>query len=79
MSLNQYEAVVLTKQKRIAEITREHRGENLKSLAHNIDLEWLYVANRKTRKDGTPGIDGITAEDYEKNLKLNYRKVTGKV
>ena len=78
MSLKQFEAVVLTKQKRIAKITREHKGESLKSVAHNIDLEWLYVAYRKTRRDGAAGIDGITAEEYEKNLKFNLERLLAK-
>lgn len=38
------------------------------SLHHVIDLEWMKEAYRLTRKDGAPGIDGVTATDYEVNL-----------
>ena len=43
------------------------------SLAHHIDLDWLYVAYQNTRKDGAVGIDGQTAKDYEANLMENLR------
>ena len=31
----------------------------------------MREAFRLTRKDGAPGIDGVTAEDYEANLEAN--------
>src|SRR3954464_10661384 len=37
-------------------------------LHHVIDLDWMKEAYRLTRKDGAPGIDGVTAADYEVNL-----------
>lgn len=38
------------------------------SLHHVIDLDWMKEAYRLTRKDGAPGIDGVTAADCEVNL-----------
>jgi group II intron reverse transcriptase/maturase len=43
----------------------------LSSLHHVIDLEWMKEAYRLTRKDGAPGIDGVTANEYAKNLEAN--------
>ena len=43
----------------------------LSSLHHVIDLEWMQEAYRLTRKDGAPGIDGVTADHYATNLKAN--------
>ncbi len=43
----------------------------LTSLHHLIDLDWMAEAYRLTRKDGAPGIDGVTAKDYEANLEAN--------
>src|SRR5215210_3029027 len=57
-----------TKRQRIAELARTKRGVALSSLHHVIDLEWMQEAYRLTRKDGAPGIDGVTAADYEANL-----------
>ena len=34
-------------------------------------MVWMREAFRLTRKDGAPGIDGATAEDYERNLEAN--------
>jgi hypothetical protein len=36
----------------------------LSSLHHVIDLEWMKEAYRLTRKDGAPGLDGVTAADF---------------
>jgi hypothetical protein len=41
------------------------------ALHHVIDLEWMKEAYRLTRKDGAPGIDGVTAADYATNLEAN--------
>ncbi|MGB5087495.1 MAG: hypothetical protein WBO09_23500 [Methylocystis silviterrae] len=41
------------------------------SLHHLIDLEWMCEAYDLTRKDGAPGVDGVTADDYEANLEAN--------
>ena len=43
----------------------------MSTLHHVIDLEWMKEAYRLTRKDGAPGIDGVTADDYEANLEAN--------
>jgi RNA-directed DNA polymerase len=43
----------------------------LASLHHVIDLEWMKEAYRLTRKDGAPGIDGVTAADYAANPEAN--------
>jgi group II intron reverse transcriptase/maturase len=34
------------------------------SLNHHLDLIWLVKAYNRTRKDGAPGVDGQTADDY---------------
>ena len=51
-----------TKRQRIAELARTKRGVALSKLHHVIDLEWMKEAYRLTRKDGAPGIDGVTAD-----------------
>jgi hypothetical protein len=52
-------------------LARTKRGVALYSLHHVIDLAWMMEAYRLTRKDGAPGIDGVTAADYEVNLEAN--------
>ena len=41
------------------------------NLAHLIDAELLQEAFRLTRKDGAPGVDGVTGEQYAENLQEN--------
>ena len=57
-----------TKQRRIAEAAEKHSGQSLVSVAHHIDMQWMYCAYELTRKDGAAGIDGVTAAEYEVGL-----------
>jgi group II intron reverse transcriptase/maturase len=45
------------------------------SLAHHIDIEFLFEAHRRVRKDGAVGVDGQTAREYEANLEENLRSL----
>jgi len=62
---------VLTKQKRIAALARNCPAMAFTTLAHHIDIDWLFTAYAQTRKDGAVGVDGQTAEDYERDLRGN--------
>jgi RNA-directed DNA polymerase len=62
---------ISTKRERIAKLAREAPGMAFKTLAHNIDNAWMKEAYRRTRKDGAPGVDGQTAEQYAANLESN--------
>ena len=66
---------VLTKQQRIAENARIHPEVAFTSLAYHMDVEWLYEAYRRTRKDGAVGVDEQTAEQYEENLEQNLESL----
>lgn len=62
---------ILTKQQKIAELSRQSPEMVWTTLAHHIDLEWLEAAWRRTRKDGAAGVDGVTAQAYEQSLETN--------
>ena len=47
----------------------------LTTLAHHIDISWLHEAFQRTRKDGAPGVDRQTAEEYATNLEDNLRSL----
>jgi retron-type reverse transcriptase len=51
----------------------------LSSLHHVIDLEWMKEAYRLTRKDGAPGIDGVTANEYARNLEANLTDLLDRI
>ncbi|MFQ5382439.1 MAG: group II intron reverse transcriptase/maturase [Dehalococcoidia bacterium] len=66
---------VSTKQQRIAQLAGQMRGKALHSLSHHIDIEWMREAYRRTRKDGAPGVDGQTSEEYAAELEDNLRSL----
>jgi RNA-directed DNA polymerase len=64
-----------TKLKRIAELAKKAPTMAFTTLAHHIDVDFLSVAWALTRKDGATGIDGQTADSYEKNLEGNLQSL----
>jgi RNA-directed DNA polymerase len=66
---------VSTKLERIAELARKKQGVSLQTLAHHIDVDWLREAYRRTRKDGAPGVDGQSAEQYAEQLEANLQSL----
>jgi RNA-directed DNA polymerase len=59
---------VSTKQQRIAELAKQSPQLGFTSLNHHLDLAWLVEAYNRTRKDGAPGVDGQTDDDYGLSL-----------
>jgi len=66
---------VYTKQRRIAKLGKRMPDVSFTSLAYYIDLEWMQEAYRRTRKDGAAGVDDVTAEEYERDLKNNLQSL----
>jgi retron-type reverse transcriptase len=66
---------VSTKQERIAMLARQMPSVALTSLSHHIDMDWMKEALNRTRRDGAPGTDGVTREEYVKNLEVNLRSL----
>lgn len=66
---------VYTKLERVAKLARQAPEMTFTSLSHHIDVEWMREAYRRTRKDGSPGVDGQTAEQYEQHLEENLQSL----
>jgi RNA-directed DNA polymerase len=66
---------VSTKQQRIAALAKQSPEMGFTSLAHHIDLRWLYEAYLRVRPDGAAGVDGQTVEDYTANLRANLQSL----
>ena len=66
---------ISTRLQHVAEMARKHPDWVLTTLAHHIDEELLREAYRRTRKDGAPGVDGQTAQEFEANLQENLRSL----
>ncbi len=45
------------------------------TLAHHIDLAWMYEAYRQTRKSGALGVDKVSADEYAADLDANLKSV----
>lgn len=65
--------IVFTRQQRIAELAKRAPQMGLTSLAHHIDLRWLHEAYVRTRKNGAPGVDGQTIEDFNRSVAGNLQ------
>jgi RNA-directed DNA polymerase len=64
---------VSTKLQKIAEQARSYPDMVFTTLAHLIDVQFLHEAFRRTRKNASPGVDGVTAAEYAANLEENLR------
>jgi len=60
---------------RITELAKEDPQRQFFSIAHLITRGELYVAFLGLRKEASAGIDGVTYEEYEKDVDENIRKL----
>src|ERR1700677_4838816 len=61
-------SAVLTQQARIAGLARKNTESGLDNIHPFMDIAWLLEAYQRTRKDGAPGVDSVTWEEYGDNL-----------
>jgi RNA-directed DNA polymerase len=66
---------VSTGQQRIAELAKQAPQRGFTSLNHHLGIIWLAEAFQQTRKDGAPGVDGQTWDDYKANLLENLKSL----
>lgn len=59
----------------IAKLAKQMPGVPLNTLAHHIDIKWMHEAYRRTRKGGSSGVDGQTAEEYATDLEGNLQSL----
>jgi RNA-directed DNA polymerase len=68
-------AEISTKLQQVAELARQAPEMAFTTLAHHIDVWFLYEALLRTRADGAPGVDGQTAAEYGQDLRGNLRSL----
>ena len=59
---------VSTVQGQIAALAKRYPNRGLTSLNKYLDREWIREAFRRIRKNGAVGIDGVSVEEYAKEL-----------
>lgn len=64
---------------KVVELARKDPGLRLRSLAHVLDEDLLTRAFHHLRKDAAAGVDGVTKEDYGRNLEANIRDLHGRM
>jgi group II intron reverse transcriptase/maturase len=65
--------LIETQLRQIAEQAIAHPDRVFTSLIHRMDFDFLREAFYELRRDGAPGLSGITVKDYEKDLEANLR------
>lgn len=61
----------LTGELEIAKLARLARDMRMTSLNKHLTSQWMLEAFQRTRKGGAVGVDGKTAQDFEKDLAAN--------
>jgi len=64
---------------RVNEAARRSRQTRFTALLHHIDVEALKCAYSRQRKKASPGVDGITVEEYGRNLEENLQDLCDRV
>ncbi len=71
MSDTKRSELISTQLRQIAEQAIEHPDRVFTTLIHRMDVDFLREAYYRLRKDGAPGLSGVTAKDYGKDLEAN--------
>jgi RNA-directed DNA polymerase len=64
---------------RIRIAARQRRKERFTSLFHHISTELLGIAFSELRRDAAAGVDGVTWQDYERDLERNLEDLHARV
>jgi retron-type reverse transcriptase len=62
-----------TQNDRISELAKEDPKRQFYSIGHMITPEALYAAFRGLRKKASAGVDGVTYEEYERDVARNIQ------
>jgi len=73
MSGTQRSILISTELRQIAEQAIEHPDRVFTSLIHRMEFDFLREAFYELRRDGAPGVSGITVKDYERDLEANLK------
>ena len=63
--------IISTQLRQIAEQAIDHPAGVFTTLIHRLDVNFLREAYHRLRQDGAPGLSGVTAKDYGKDLEAN--------
>ncbi len=64
---------------RVREAARKDRSARFTALLHHVDLSLLWKSYVAIRPQASPGVDGVTWEDYGENLRENLEDLLRRV
>jgi RNA-directed DNA polymerase len=64
---------------RVRRVARTDKEARFTALLHHVDVDRLRVAYGAIRPKAAPGVDGVTWEDYGRNLEANLRDLHARV
>jgi RNA-directed DNA polymerase len=64
---------------RIRTTARQRKEERFTSLLHHINIELLRLAFFDLRRDAVAGVDGLSWQDYDRDLERNLEDLHGRV
>lgn len=64
---------------RVRQAARERKQERFTALLHHISPDLLELSFYALKREAAPGVDGVTWQDYEVNLKANLEDVHARV
>lgn len=64
---------------RVRKAARERKGERFTALLHHVSADLLRSAYYDLKRKAAPGVDGVTWEDYEKDLEENLKDLHDRV
>ncbi len=64
---------------RVRQVARKDRDARFTALLHHVTVERLEAAYRTIRPGAAPGIDGVTWQDYGRDLEGNLRDLHARV
>ena len=73
------ESIMQTKLNRIKERSKQNPAEIFTSIGHLINEEMLLLCHQELDGNKATGIDQVTKEQYEQNLKENIHQIVEKL
>lgn len=60
----------------VRQVAKERREEQLTALLHHLDVNLLRESFLALKRDASPGVDGVTWEEYETDSKIGSPNCT---
>jgi len=64
---------------RVRQAAKERKKERFTALLHHVDVDLLRLSFHALKRQAAPGVDGVTWQDYEAELKNNLQDLHARV